>query len=99
MLMQTLKLMGNHWCDSPRFIPRFMKGLFNSIPPVPELMLYWTYSRSQNGIGKIMSKFEEEKLFKLIEEAMCAPEARLYRMLDCSAFCNELMCFILLWEL
>ena len=52
MLMQTLKLMGNHWCDSPRFIPRFVKGLFNSIPPVPELILYWTYSRSPNGMGR-----------------------------------------------
>ena len=43
--------------------------------------------------GKIMSKFEEEKLFKLIEEASCAADARLYRMLDCSAFCNERRCY------
>ena len=44
MLMQTLKLMGNHWCDSPRFIPRFMKGLFNSIPPVPRYVQSWDVS-------------------------------------------------------
>ena len=44
MLMQTLKLMGNHWCDSPRFIPRFMKGLFNSIPAVPRYVQSWDVS-------------------------------------------------------
>ena len=36
--------MGNHWCDSPRFIPRFMKGLFNSIPPVPRYVWSWAVS-------------------------------------------------------
>ena len=36
--------MGNHWCDSPRFIPRFMKSLFNSIPPVPRYVWSWAVS-------------------------------------------------------
>lgn len=40
-----------------------------------------------------MSDFEQEKLYKYIKEASCPQEARLYRMLDCSAFCVEEKCF------
>ena len=36
-----------------------------------------------------MTKLEEDKLFKLIEEAYCAADARLYRIMECSAFCVE----------
>ena len=35
MIIQTLKLLGNVWCDCPSYITRFMKGLFNKMPPVP----------------------------------------------------------------
>ena len=43
--------------------------------------------------GKIMSKCEEEKLSKLIRESSCHADARLHRMLDCSAFCIEDKCY------
>lgn len=41
----------------------------------------------------VMSDIEEEKLFQLVCEASTRREARLYRMLDCSAFCREKLCY------
>ena len=41
MIIQTLKLLGNEWCVSPSYISRFMKGLFNKIPPVPRYHSMW----------------------------------------------------------
>ena len=41
MIIQTLKLLGNAWCDSPSYITRFMKGLFNKMPPVPRYRVLW----------------------------------------------------------
>ncbi|MEW8544942.1 MAG: hypothetical protein AB2693_15560 [Candidatus Thiodiazotropha sp.] len=43
--------------------------------------------------GPHMSKEEEQKLFRLIQEASCPQEARLFRKLDCSAFCVEEKCY------
>ena len=36
---------------------------------------------------------ELRKLLDLIKEASCEQEARLFRMLDCSAFCDEENCY------
>lgn len=44
MLLQTLKLLGNAWCDNPVYVSRFMKGLFNSIPPKPRYSSCWDVS-------------------------------------------------------
>ena len=44
MLIQTLKLLGNKWCDLPVYISRFMKGVFNSIPPTPRYLQSWDVS-------------------------------------------------------
>lgn len=41
----------------------------------------------------VMCESEKEKLFRYIQEANCAQEARLFRILDCSAFCVEEKCF------
>ena len=41
----------------------------------------------------MMSSEEEKKLIKYVMEASCVMEARLYRILDCSAFCMEKFCF------
>lgn len=42
----------------------------------------------------VMSEVEEEKLIRYTEEASFAEEARVFRALDCSAFCvNEELCF------
>ena len=41
MIIQTSKLLGNEWCVSPSYISRFMKGLFNKIPPVPRYCSMW----------------------------------------------------------
>ena len=35
ILIQTLKLLKNSWCDNPFYISRFMKGLLNIQPPTP----------------------------------------------------------------
>ena len=35
----------------------------------------------------VMSDYEEKKLLKILQEAKSLADARLYRMLDCSAFC------------
>ena len=40
-----------------------------------------------------MTQTEVDKLFSYILEASCAEEARLFRKLDCSAFCRELLCY------
>lgn len=44
MLLQTLKLFGNQWCDNPVYVSRYMKGLFNSIPPRPRYSHSWDVS-------------------------------------------------------
>lgn len=40
-----------------------------------------------------MPKGEKDKLYSYVIEATCAQEARLFRMLDCSAYCVEEQCF------
>lgn len=42
MIIQTLKLIGNSWCENPSYITRFMKGTFNKIPPVPRYRVIWS---------------------------------------------------------
>lgn len=44
MLLQTLKLLNNSWCENPLYISRFMKGLFNKIPPCPRYKFSWDVS-------------------------------------------------------
>ncbi|XP_055958535.1 uncharacterized protein LOC130013670 [Patella vulgata] len=44
MLIQTLKLFNNSWCENPRFIARFMKGVFNKCPPKPKCDSTWDVS-------------------------------------------------------
>ena len=44
MLLQTLKLTGNMWCDFPLFTSRFMKGVFNSAPSTPRYVQSWDVS-------------------------------------------------------
>ena len=43
--------------------------------------------------GEIISKQEKKKLWNCIMEASNAKEARLFRVLDCSAFCIEKKCY------
>lgn len=44
MLLQTLKLLGNLWCENTVLISRFMKGLFNKNPPRPRYSHCWDVS-------------------------------------------------------
>ena len=44
MLIQTLKLLKHSLCDNPFYIPRFMKGLFNTRPPTPRYPSCWDMS-------------------------------------------------------
>ena len=41
-----------------------------------------------------MSEIEQAKLYQYIKEASYAQEARLYHLLDCSAFCLEDVSFV-----
>lgn len=41
----------------------------------------------------VMSKYEEDKLFKLVKEATSVAEVNWFRILDCSAFCREEFCY------
>lgn len=43
--------------------------------------------------GKVMSQEEKTKLWNCIKEATCVEDARLNRVLDCSAYCVEEKCF------
>ena len=45
MLLQTLRLLNNKWCDNPLFISRFMKGYFNQRPPCPRYNFTWRVSK------------------------------------------------------
>ena len=45
MLLQTLRLLNNKWCDNPLFISRFMKGYFNQRPPRPRYNFTWRVSK------------------------------------------------------
>ena len=42
---------------------------------------------------QLMTKEEERKLLGYVMEASCVMEARLFRLLDCSAYCVESKCF------
>ena len=42
----------------------------------------------------LMSEREKDKLYSYVREAACVQEARLFRMLDCSAYCVEELCFL-----
>lgn len=44
VLLQTLKLLGNSWCENSVYISRFMKGLYNSNPPAPRYVHSWDVS-------------------------------------------------------
>ena len=37
----------------------------------------------------ILSKSEKKRLLAYVQEASCPEDARLYRLLDCSAFCED----------
>lgn len=41
MLLQTLPLLGNDWCDKVPLITKFMKGIFNMKPPTPRYKDTW----------------------------------------------------------
>lgn len=45
MLLQTLPILGNHWCDKCILINRFMKGIFLKKPPVPRYKFTWDVSK------------------------------------------------------
>ena len=46
MLLQTLKCLGNFWCNNPQFVSRFMKGVINKSPPVPR----YTFTRDVSSV-------------------------------------------------
>ena len=41
MIIQTVKVFGITFCDSPSYITKFMKGLLHKIPPVPVYCVLW----------------------------------------------------------
>ena len=45
MLLQTLTFFDNPWCKNSTLISRFMKGLFNVIPPKPRYQFTWDVSK------------------------------------------------------
>lgn len=50
-------------------------------------------TRAIKEIFQIPDSYEERKLLKLVEEAKNVKDARLYRILDCSAYCVEEFCY------
>lgn len=59
MLLQTLRFFNNDWCINPLFISRFMKGLFNFVPPKPRYTFTWDVSLVLNYLSSL---FPLEKL-------------------------------------
>lgn len=44
MLFQTLPIFGNTWCTNSFLISKFLKGVFNTKPPLPKYKFIWDVS-------------------------------------------------------
>ena len=97
MLLQTLKLSNNTWCDNACVIVRFMKGLFNKLLPKPrytnfiwDVSVMLSYLKSLFPLDKLSLKLLTFKPTALIALAS-APRAQtiIPLNLDCMTVLNS----------
>lgn len=87
MLLQTLSLLGNDWCDSPNLIKRFMRGIFILKPALPRYKFTWDVTivlkllSTWYPLETLNLKFLTLKVTALIALA-CAPRAQTIMSLD-----------------
>jgi hypothetical protein len=87
MLLQTLSLLGNKWCQSQTLISRFMRGVAIMKPMVPRYNFTWdvslvlNYLKSLVPLNKLSLKLLTLKLVGLISLAT-APRAQTLVSLD-----------------
>lgn len=101
MLLQTLNLFDNEWCANPRFISRFMKGLFNKLLPKPrysgfiwDVSVVLKYLSTLFPLDKLSLKLLTLKVTALIALS-AAPRAQtiISMNLDCMTILNNKICF------
>lgn len=101
MLLQTLNLFNNEWCVNPRFISRFMKGLFNKLLPKPkysnfiwDVSVVLKYLSSLFPLDKLSLKLLTLKVTALIALS-AAPRAQtiISMNLDCMTVLNNKIVF------
>lgn len=90
MLLQTLALLGNPWCNNCVLITRFMKGLFHQCPPRPRYAFTWdvtcvlTYLSSLFPLQDLSLKLLTFKVVALIALANAPRAQTLVNMnIDC----------------
>lgn len=101
MLLQTLKLLGNSWCENPHYVSRFMKGLFNRIPPVPRYNFTWDVSsvlqflRTLFPLGDLSLKMLTLKTVALVSLAIAPRAQTLVAMnLNCMKIFDNKLTFV-----
>lgn len=101
MLLQTLKLLGNFWCNNPQYVSRFMKGVFNKLPPVPRYTFTWDVSsvlqflRTLFPLGDLSLKMLTLKTVALVSLAIAPRAQTLVAMnLDCMKVFDNKLTFV-----
>ena len=101
MIIQTLKLLGNSWCDCPSYVTRFMKGLFNKIPPVPHYYSLWNvdvvlqFLRTLYPLNSLSLKMLTFKTLALVALAAAPRAQTLVAMkIDCMKTYDEKIIFV-----
>ena len=101
MLLQTLNLFVNEWCANPKFISRFMKGLFSKLLPKPrysgfiwDVSVVLKYLSTIFPLDKLSLKLLTLKVTALIALS-AAPRAQtiISMNLDCMTILNNKICF------
>ena len=94
MLLQTLPLLGNKWCNSCNLITRFMKGIYRQKPPLPRYHFTWDvctvlkYLSSLFPLEKLSLKLLTFKLVALLALSS-APRAQTLAYLNLDYMCKE----------
>jgi hypothetical protein len=99
MLLQTLPLMGNTWCENCNLITRFMKGVFMKMPPKPRYNFTWDvtpvlkFLSSLFPLESLSLKLLTFKVVALIALA-AAPRAQTLVAMDIDYMLKEKQCVI-----
>ena len=94
MLLQTLPLLGNKWCNNCNLINRFMKGVFYQKPPLPRYQFTWDVSvvlKFLSGLFQLQQLSLKLLTFKLVAllALSAAPRAQTLANLHLDYMCKE----------
>ena len=94
MLLQTLPLLGNDWCNNCNLINRFMKGVFYQKPPLPRYQFTWNVSvvlKFLSGLFPLQQLSLKLLTFKLVAllDLSAAPRTQTLANLHLDYMCKE----------